>query len=117
MARHGQLIEQLKAVLDGSITETAVIEQIAIQCAEFLNGIHLRITQGLDLARRGLRMELRSLVDAKPPLLLVLDQFSDSKTAAAQIDDFKIDSDEGKSIVLNQPTYTLVEIWRKLEIH
>ena len=36
MARHGQLIEQLKAVLDGSITETAVIEQIAIQCAEFL---------------------------------------------------------------------------------
>ena len=113
MARHGQLIEQLKAVLDGSITETAVIEQIAIQCAEFLNGIHLRITQGLDLARRGLRMELRSLVDAKPPLLLVLDQFSDSKTAAAQIDDFKIDSDEGKSIVLNQPTYTLVEIWRK----
>lgn len=96
MARHGQLLEQVKAILDGSITETSVIEQIAIQYAEFLNGIHLRIIQGLDLARRGLRMELRSLVDAKPPLLLVLDQLSDLKSAVAQIDDFKLDSEQGK---------------------
>lgn len=113
MARHGQLLEQVKAILDGSITETSVIEQIAIQYAEFLNGIHLRIIQGLDLARRGLRMELRSLVDAKPPLLLVLDQLSDLKSAVAQIDDFKLDSEQGGNIILNLPAYSHIETWRK----
>ena len=114
MPRHGQLQEHVKAILDGSITEASVIEQIAIQYAEFLNDIHLRITQGLDLARRGLRMELRSLVEAKPPLLLALDQLSDSKSAAVtQFDDIDLDLERGKNVVLNLPAYSLIEMWRK----
>ena len=113
MARQAHLLEQVKAVLDGSIIEGSVIEQIAIQYAEFLNGIQVRVTQGLGLARRGLRMELRSLVDAKPPLLLVLDQLLDSKSSAAQIDDFRSDFEQGKNSVISQPSYSIIEIWRK----
>lgn len=87
MSRHQRLIEQMNGVIDGVITERAAIEQIAIQYAEAVGVLQIRVAQGVDLARRGLRMELRSLVDAQPPLLKTAEQFSDTPSLSLTADD------------------------------
>ncbi|MDA1261886.1 MAG: hypothetical protein O3B75_03205 [Planctomycetota bacterium] len=112
MMRHIQLFEQTKAVLEGSIVERLVIEQIAIEYSEFLNIVQDRITQGLSLARRGLRMELLSLLDAKPPLLTILDQFEINFVASHPGDpEFGAENQSVTAPQLNR--FLKLELWRK----
>jgi len=73
MRRLQQITEQVKEVLAGTSREGSVPEQAAIQYAEAVRAANARLTAALELARRGLWMELRSVVDAQPPLLSAID--------------------------------------------
>lgn len=68
-----QITEQVKEVLGGTSRAGSVPEQSAIQYAEAVRAANARLTVALDFARRGLWMELRSVVDAQPPLLPAID--------------------------------------------
>lgn len=69
MARPREVIEQAERVLDRGISERAAVEQIAMQYCEVTNELRARLGQALDCARRGLRLEVRSIADARPPLI------------------------------------------------
>ena len=69
MPRPREVIELAERVLDLGISERSAIEQVALQYADVVNGIHARVRQALECARRGLRMEVRSIADARPPLV------------------------------------------------
>jgi|GEM_PF-1107079 len=73
MRRLQQIAEQVREVLAGTRREGSVPEQAAIQYSEAVRAATARLTAALELARRGLWMELRSVVDAQPSLLSAID--------------------------------------------
>jgi len=73
MRRMQQITGQVREVLAGTIRDGAAPEQVAIQYSEEVRAVSMRLSHALELARRGLWMELRSVVDAQPPLLQAVD--------------------------------------------
>jgi len=73
MRRLQRITEQVREVLAGTSREGSVPEQSAIQYSEAVRAVNVRLTAALELARRGLWMELRSVLDAQPPLLPAID--------------------------------------------
>ncbi len=81
MARPREVIEQAERVLERGISERAAIEQIAMQYSDVTNELRARLGQATDCARRGLRLEVRSIADARPPLIETASLFATSAAA------------------------------------
>jgi|GEM_PF-2833202 len=73
MPRPREMIELMERVLDREVTERLAIEQAAAQCAEMSRDIRVRLGQAVEYSRKGLRMEVRSIADARPPLVETAD--------------------------------------------
>jgi len=73
MRRLQLITEKVKEVLAGTSREGSVPEQTAIQYSEAVRAVNTRLTSALELARRGLWMELQSLANAQPLLLPAID--------------------------------------------
>ncbi len=86
MPRPREVIERAERVLEGGVTERSAIEHIAMQYAEVTGEIRARLGQATECARRGLRMEIRSITDARPPLIETAALFATS--AAGKWRDF-----------------------------
>ena len=76
MARVEQLFEMVERALEGGIPDGPAKEQVALEYAEFSRETRKRLTSAIDLARNGLRMELRSAVQERPPLVETADRFT-----------------------------------------
>jgi hypothetical protein len=71
----------VRDLLAGTTTAEAVAEQVAIKYSEEVRAAIARLALSVELGRRGLWMELRSVVNAQPPLLLAIDLLNfDSET-------------------------------------
>ena len=69
MPRPREVIERAERVLEHGITERSAVEQISMQYAEVTSELRGRLSQATECARRGLRMEVRSIAEARPPLI------------------------------------------------
>lgn len=80
MATPSAIVELVRRVLDQGITDRAAIEQVAQQYYEAANELHTRLARAIEFARAGLRMEVRTIATARPPLLESAELFVASKT-------------------------------------
>lgn len=69
MPRPREVLALAERVLERGISERAAVEQIAMQYTEATGEIRARLGQATDCARRGLRLEVRSIAEARPPLI------------------------------------------------
>ncbi|MSR29755.1 MAG: hypothetical protein EXS03_09340 [Phycisphaerales bacterium] len=76
MAGVREIFEMVERALDGGVPEGAAMEQVAIQYAEVARKTRKRLSSALELARNGLRMELRAAVQERPSLIETADCFT-----------------------------------------
>ena len=76
MARANEMFELMERALEGGIPDGPALEDVAIQYAEFSRETRARVTAALELARRGLRMELVAVMQELPSLIETADRFT-----------------------------------------
>ena len=73
MRRLQEITASVRDVLTKTTPAEATAEQVAIRYSEEVRAANARLSLALELGRRGLWMELRSVVNAQPPLLTAID--------------------------------------------
>lgn len=86
MAKASAVLEMARQVFEGGITQPEAIAQVAQQYYEAVSDLRSRVQQAVELARSGLRMEVRTIAEANPPLLDAADLFRPQRTESVGAD-------------------------------